>query len=280
MTINFEDRATFIGGSDAAAVLGVSRWQTPYQLWLEKTKQWTPAPDPDRERRFTRGKFLEPYVLDVLLRELREAGHEIDVLNRNGGWIDPEHKFLACELDFEARMDGEEYNGEIKTVHPFGAGDWGDAGTDEIPIDYTAQAQHGMMVRRRDKCIVAALIGSDDLRIHQVPRDDELITHLRAAEVEFWRRVQEMDPPAPINLQDLAHLVPLSRDAEIAIAADSELHHDLLRLRAIKGAAAEADLLEFRIKREMGDAARLALDGKTVATWKADKTGVRRFRLK
>ena len=30
-------RKTGIGGSDVAAVLGLSKWKTPYQLWVDKT---------------------------------------------------------------------------------------------------------------------------------------------------------------------------------------------------------------------------------------------------
>ena len=32
-----ENRQTYIGASDCAAVLGMSRWKTPIQIWAEKT---------------------------------------------------------------------------------------------------------------------------------------------------------------------------------------------------------------------------------------------------
>lgn len=34
-----EFRKEGIGGSDAAAIVGLSKWKSPYQLWLEKTGQ-------------------------------------------------------------------------------------------------------------------------------------------------------------------------------------------------------------------------------------------------
>ncbi len=36
------DRLTGIGGSDLAAILGLSKWRSPYQVWLEKTGRSQP----------------------------------------------------------------------------------------------------------------------------------------------------------------------------------------------------------------------------------------------
>lgn len=34
-----EDRRKGIGGSDVGTILGLNKWKSPYQLWLEKTGQ-------------------------------------------------------------------------------------------------------------------------------------------------------------------------------------------------------------------------------------------------
>ena len=38
-------RKSGVGGSEVAAALGLSKWKTPYQLWLEKTTDIEPLDD-------------------------------------------------------------------------------------------------------------------------------------------------------------------------------------------------------------------------------------------
>ena len=69
------DRSTFLGGSDAAAVIGVSPWATPVELWLERTGQ-RPRQEPDAAaaKRFARGHKLEPFIREMVIDKLREIG--------------------------------------------------------------------------------------------------------------------------------------------------------------------------------------------------------------
>lgn len=275
------DRSKFIGSSDAAAILGVSKWKTPYQLWLEKTGQWQQPSSPDREKVLARGKRWEPVVVEMLLDELRDRGHEVEVIGRNLRYTDQGCEFLACELDLELLVDGEECNGEMKTVHPFAAKDWGEQGTDQIPVYYTAQAMHGLMVKPRRRCIVAGLIGADDLRVHEVLRDDGVIQNMRMAEIDFWQRIRDGVPPDPVNLDDLALMFGSDDGAEVALPEGGDLHDDLLRLRSVKAKLKayeqEEALLEFRLKRYMGQAQVLMLAGDKAASWKGQES--KRFDL-
>ena len=54
------NRKGFIGGSDIAAILGISPWKTAYELWEEKTTDWQEASSEQREKVLLRGKKLEP----------------------------------------------------------------------------------------------------------------------------------------------------------------------------------------------------------------------------
>jgi predicted phage-related endonuclease len=275
------DRSKFIGSSDAAAILGVSKWKTPYQLWLEKTGQWHEPSDAARDKVLTRGKRWEPVVVEMLLDELRDRGHEVEVIGRNLRYTDQGCEFLACELDLELIVDGEECNGEMKTVHPFAAKDWGEPGTDQIPVYYTAQAMHGLMIKPRRKCIVAGLIGADDLRVHEVLRDDDLIHSMRQAEIDFWQRVRDGVPPDPVSVDDLALMFRSDDGSEVALPEGGDLHDDLLKLRSVKAKLKayeqEEALLEFRLKRYMGQAQILTLQGDKAASWKGQES--KRFDL-
>lgn len=263
------DRRRFIGGSDVAAILGISPWRTPLDVYLEKVDPRPEPTDPQRQRVLERGKRLEPYVLDMLAEETG-----LVVVARNQRYIDPEHTFLAAEIDAEAET-GE--NIEIKTVSPFKAHEWGAEDSDEIPVWYTAQAMHGLMVTGREVCVFGVLIGADDFRTYRVERDDEVITALRERLVEFWARVQRREPPEPTTAADVLTL--FGKDSGRAVEASPEVLALYNELRAAESEAKahekRAAELKERIQLFMQDAAVLTLDGNPIATWKAQQS--RRF---
>ena len=267
------ERTGFIGGSDVAAILGVSPWKSPLQLYLEKTGEYREEITPERQRIFNRGHRWEPVVVEMLADELSDRGHAVEVVARNARFRDPEYPFLAAEIDLELMVDGERLNGEIKTVHPFAAKAWGEPGTDEIPIYYAAQVMHGLMVRPRKRAIVAALIGVDDLRIHWIDRDDETIAAIRARELEFWQRLQDGNPPTAETDADIKWLY--RTDAGEAMEADAELLELCSELSRAKAAAKTWDnnveVLAQRIKLRMGHAATLLHRDQVLATWKNNK---------
>jgi putative phage-type endonuclease len=270
------DRTKFIGGSDAAAILGVSKWKTPFQLYQEKIGALFEESNPMRDRVLNRGKRWEPVVVEMLIDELQDRGHDVEIIARNERYQDPEFPFLACELDLELRIDGEEVNGEMKTVHPFAAKDWGEPETDEIPIYYAAQVMHGLMIKPRRRAIIAALIGADDLRIHFLDRDEETIAGMRPREIEFWERIQNRVPPDPTDPVDVKWLY--QRDGGTAIEADDDLVLICQRLKDMKSDAknldAQIELIAAQIKARMGAAATLLYRGKPLATWKNNKDSV------
>ncbi len=267
------DRTKFIGGSDAAAILGVSPWKSQFRLYQEKIGAFVEEITPAKQRLFDRGHRWEPVVVEMLVDELQDRGHDVQVIARNARYQDQEFPFLGCELDLELLVDGEECNAEMKTVSPFAAREWGEQDTDEIPIYYAAQGMHGLMVKPRRRCIFAALIGADDLRVHQIERDEEIIGAIRAKEVEFWRRVMGQDAPPPETSEDVKWLY--AKDAGIVMYADDDL---LAQVTHLAGLKAEIKRLEgaeemtaTRIKCAMGHASTLIYQNKTIATWKSNK---------
>lgn len=270
---DYIDRTQFIGGSDTAAIIGVSPWKSAYQLYQEKIGAHVEDVTPQKQRIFARGKRWEPVVVEMIVDELRHKDHDVDVMRRNRRYQDKEFPFLAAEIDLELGVDGEQCNVEIKTVHPFAAKAWGEPGSDEIPIYYAAQAMHGLMVTKRRRCIVAALIGADDLRIHEIVRDDETIAGIRAKELAFWQRVQDRNPPDPQTTEDVRWLY--AKDAGEVAEADDELLRLVGELHFQKQTAKHAEeaieRVSTQIKLAMGNAALLLYDGRPIATWKNNK---------
>jgi len=271
------DRKTYIGGSDVASILGVSPWKSEFQLYQEKIGEWEEEISHQKEKLFARGKRWEPVVIDMLIDELQSRGHSVQVLDRNQRYRDAEYDFIAAEIDLELLIDGEEVNGEMKTVHPFAAKDWGAENSEDFPIYYQAQVMHGLMVKPRKRAIVAALIGADDLRVHWLNRDEEIIAGIRAKEIEFWRRVQERDAPEAVTHDDVSWLYKIGGNS-VADATDEVME----LVSKLQGIAAGFKLLEhekeqaqIQIKKYMADAATLLYDGKPVLTWKNNKDSVK-----
>ena len=269
------DRATYIGGSDVAAILGLSPWKSAFMLYQEKIGEFEEEITPAKEKLLGRGKRWEPIVVEMLVDELRGRGHEVQILAQNQRYTDPEHSFLRAEIDLELLIDGEEVNGEAKTVNPWAATDWGDEDSDEIPIYYAAQVMHGLMVKPRNRAVVAALTGFDDKpRIHWITRDEETIAGIRAREIEFWERIQSRTPPEPATADDVKWLY--QRDAGTISEADDALVSLCQQLKDIKvdikTMEAREELIATQIKLAMAEAATLLYAGKPIATWKTQST--------
>lgn len=283
------DRRAFIGGSDAAAVMGLGAYgQTAYTVYLRKTAETPEELDPKRKKFFERRKRFEPQIVAMLREEF-----DAEIVSVNQRYIDQEHPFLAAELDFEWRDPaGEIQNGEIKTVHPMAFGErhgWGEAGTDEIPINYAAQVMHGMGVKNRKLCVVAALIGIDNMIFYRVARDEETIAAMRAKCVEFWtKHVLPRVPPAPQDWTDMVALFAKVNGRPVEVSEEivkklSQLQAVRSNLKAMEG---DEETLKFEIadfvRRAWGiqdqdtpaqaiDNAELRWNGKPIATWKSQR---------
>lgn len=271
------DRQKYLGGSDVAAILGISPWTTPFQLFQKKTGALVEEITPAKQRILDRGHRWEPIVLEMVVDELRDRGHDVEVVAVGQRYIDSEFSFLAAEIDAELIVDGEQVNGEMKTANVFAAAGWGDYDSDDVPIYYVAQVMHGLMIQPRRRAVVAAVTGFDDRpMIRWVERDDDTIAAIRAREIEFWQRIQSGMPPDPETPDDVKWLYP--KDSGKTLEADLELRHLCENIREFKANAKELDLtidlLVTKVKARMGDAAALlGPNGKPIATWKNNKDG-------
>lgn len=167
-----------IGGSDAAVIVGLNRWKSLYQLWMEKTGKAEPEDLSDNEYVYW-GKVLEQAVAD---RFCEVTGKKVQ---RRGLLQHDDYPFILASVD--RMVVGEDAGLECKTCNGFAAKDWED---DEIPDAYYAQCQHYMMVTGCAKWYIAVLIGGNRFVWKEIPRSDAEIELLMQAEVEFWDKVQ------------------------------------------------------------------------------------------
>lgn len=243
------DRRGLLGGSDIGSIFGVSPWKTAYDLWEEKTSSALvpPPADEKNDRLKRRGKRLEPWVMEMLEEETG-----IFIRKKNQRYTDPEFPWMQCEIDFEfVGGTGEECNGDIKTVSPFAAGEWGQEGTDEIPLNYCLQFHWGLMITGRPQCLVGVLIGADDLRVYEVERDDELIAEMRKRAVHFWSvNVLRKIAPPPQAISDTNKI--LRKLGGFLVPGGEEIWNKVREFKKVKEeektAKAKRDAIELEIK--------------------------------
>lgn len=282
------DRSAFLGGSDIAAVMGLSPWLTPFELWQLKTRKAAKETTPEQARRYSRGHALEPFIRKMTIEKLQDMGLQVEVVGINKRYQHPGKAYLACEIDFELVITGAvmigdtevnflntHVNCDAKSVTGFARKKWGDVGTDEVPIEYAAQFMFGLGITTRPWCLVAALRSFDDVDIYWVQYDAETVMPMFDKAIEFWEEHVLKDvPPDPVNFADLRAMFekakPEMAEADEALAATVA---ELKRVKAIKKDAEEREEeLAFEVALACGEKAGLVYAGKPLATWNNEKS--------
>lgn len=178
-----------IGGSDAGVIANLSRWKSPYQLWMEKTKQTAPQDLSSNEYVYW-GSALEQLVAD---RFCELTGKSV---RKRGLLQSEEYPFMLASVD--RMVVGENAGLECKTANSFAAKEWEN---DNVPDSYYAQCQHYMAVTGMEKWYIACLVGGNHFVWKEIPRNEDDIKALIECEREFWAHVQDGTPP-PIDGSD------------------------------------------------------------------------------
>ena len=175
-----------IGGSDAAAILGLNPWKTSMDVWLEKTGEFSADDEPDNEKMYW-GNMLE----DIVAREfMTRTG--LKVRRRNAILQHRKHHFMIANVD--RLVIGHKAGLECKTAGQYSADDWAMG----VPDYYIPQVQHYMAVTGYKAWYVAVLIGGQEFKYYKIARDNYFIRQLIEAETEFWNLVETRIPP-PID---------------------------------------------------------------------------------
>lgn len=171
----FTDRKNYIGASDAAAVLGMSRWKTPVQIWAEKTGVVEPD-DISKKLAVKLGNRLEEVVAELFTEETGKKVHKV-----NEAFVHKDHDFLVCHID--RKINGENAILQCKTASAWKAKEWDG---EEIPHEYIIQEIHELAVTGYERAYIAVLIGNQDFKIKIIERDEKLISEIVEKEAKFW----------------------------------------------------------------------------------------------
>lgn len=264
-----KERVGYLGGSDAAAVLGMSRWKSRLDVWAEKTGLIVPE-DISDVLAVELGNELEDFVARKFEKK---EGKKVELAQET--LYHPKHPFLAANLD--RRVAGENSVLECKVTSAWKAREWEG---EEFPAEYVIQVMHQLMVSGAEKGYLAVLIGNQDFKVKEVLRDEKVLGDLLRREVEFWEKFVVPKVPPAVSYQDqdtLTRMFPEAEEDRIipldsAAAATCELLESLEQ---------DLDSLERQIDTQK-NALRLALgvaEVGTVGPWKVSWKNVKTRRV-
>lgn len=187
-----------IGSSEASAVLGLSRYATALDVWLDKTGQ-IPLSDADNEA-MRWGRLLEPVIRSQLADRLGLTIVEVPPL------VSRARPWQRANLDGVVVDDPEgPAVVECKNTSHFLAEQWAD---DQVPDHAELQTQHSMAVTGATHAYVAGLIGGNRMVWRRVERDPAIINAINENERVLWEEhvLTGVAPPV-VARQDVASML-------------------------------------------------------------------------
>lgn len=184
-----EQRKKGIGGSDVAAIMGLSPWKSPLEVWLEKTGRAS-APDLSEKESVAMGTELEGDVLEMY----RRRHPTFRVQRVNAILVDKERPWAQASLDGITR-DPELGWGVLEIKTGSRESEWKEG----VPLHYLTQVTHYLSVTGYPFADVAALIGDYGLHYHEyrIMRDEDDLRSVVESVDEFWADQVEKDAMPP-----------------------------------------------------------------------------------
>jgi len=193
-------RRTMRNASETAAVLGVSPWCTPYQLWLVKTGRAQTKANAAMQR----GTDLEPVAR---LAYETETGNIMQPLVLQDGLYSASLDGMTLEGDLIVEIKCP-YKGQGSTL-------WNDVVAGHVPDHYAAQIQHQLMVSGARLAHLYVFDGTQGL-LRPIEPIDHAVQRIR----DGWDSFQvylDTDLPPPLTDADTV----IREDAEWMAAASA-----------------------------------------------------------
>jgi putative phage-type endonuclease len=289
-----EARRRGIGGSDAAAVVGLHPWVSPLALYYDKRAEFD-LPEQEPTEAMEWGLRLEPVVADAWQEKVGDPqGLTVvryepysDRARREHPeipWMHASPDGFVCRFDPDAGAPkAREMGGwEAKTANGWAEHDW----DDDVPPHVQIQCQHQMAVTGHPRTYGAVLLGGQRFVPWVVERDDETIAALIDAEREFWQRVTEGRPPRADSKPSTGQALKARWTETLDEAV--ELGEEGLELvtgwrqadREQKRWGVEKDGFANRLRQLLGENEVGLVFGEIAVTWRPTKAGSRRLAVK
>jgi putative phage-type endonuclease len=263
-----QDRRDFLGGSDIAPLMGLSRWKSALRLWCEKTGRLAPKDLSDVES-VEIGTELEDYVARKFMRK---TGFKVRRDTRD--FRHPEYDYMCAHID--RWILNEDALLECKTTSAYMEKQWMG---EEIPLEYVLQVQWYLGILGKKTGYIAVLIGGQKFRWKSIEFDQDLFAKMVAAAKEFWEIFVKGDlaPVASaLDNETLAEMYPTDKTISKDLTADDAVKLDMLIEERLGGKEQEKEVqkeiekIEAQIKQILAESGQAVTDN-FVVTWKNQK---------
>lgn len=263
-----------IGGSSAAAACGLDPFKSPAQLWLELTGR---VQRPEAGEAAEWGQRLEPMIAEAV----RDRGYK--VWGSPGDIESTDHEWMRGTPDGFVRNNTGRGLLEIKTAGLRMARLWADG---QVPIPYTIQCHHYMVLTGCQWALVACLIGGQRLVLEEIPFNAELAETMMELEERFVGYVKS-DTPPPVDGSAgseamLRILYPEAKGDPVHLSREQLTMVETYRVEreALKAREDRLDTLGQEIKSLMGEAPVAMFDGSPVVRWSTVEPKSRKVKSK
>lgn len=259
-------RPKYLGMSEVPAAAGIDPFTTPLGLYNQRLGL-VPATPPNQK--MLRGIIMEYAAIAALKIQFPDWNVE----HADCYYHDDERR-IACTPDgILTDPDGLTVNAQIKTVGRFGYEKFWAAGPPPgVLLQTTGE---GMMLDADRSFAVAFIPETGELHLHDVPRHAKREAFVLSTAEEFWRRIDELDPPPAEFTRDhdeIAALYPQSvPETVLDLSGNNRLPILLEERTLLKNHIADSERLvktiDTEIKARMKEAEVAELPGWRI-TWK------------
>ena len=263
-----QERQAAIFATDAAPALGLSKYRSPVQVWMEKIGQ--PMPFEESEA-MKMGHIMQPVIAKLYEEKTGTRVRSLEGLTK----FSDTHGFMGSHFDYLAP---DNVLVECKNFHPARQKEFGEDGSDDVPMDCLVQCVHEAIVFGVTRVDLAVLFGGQSFRIYPITLQLDTADMVIEREEKFWRQVVERVAPPPVDPEETRRLWPT--DSGHAVIAPGNIIQAADQLSVLREQLKTAEQLEkqliTQIQSAMETASTLtAPDGTAIATWKRSKDGRR-----
>lgn len=237
-----------IGGSDAAAIVGLDHYRSPFDVYADKLG--LKPKDPDNEA-MRQGRDLEAYVAERFCEATGKKVRRCNAMLQH-----KDYPFMIANID--RWVVGENAGLECKTTSVLNRSKFSNG---EYPPRYYVQCMHYMAVTGAAKWYLAVLVLNKSFHIFEIERDEAEIEALIAAEKDFWENhVMKQIPPAPDGSDATAEIIrqlyPEAKErAEVALFGYEDKIQRYLELdEKVKELTRDRDALKQDLQLMLADA--------------------------
>ncbi len=253
-----------VGASDIAAIMGISPYTTPFQVWASKVAE-LPEDEGDEPMRW--GRILENVILDEW------AADHWPVVSRGQLIRSTDVPIMMATLDGETvGFDSRSAVTEAKN-----RAEWS---WDSVPEHYHAQVQWQLAVTGYEIGYLIVLFAGRHLETFEIEADNDYQIAQILAAGKFWKLVEANEPPPTDGADNplMASLWPTHTEQAVEIGADAAI--ELYEARSADKVASERrDAAEASVKATLGESDTAVVGQQVVATWRNNGKG-RRFLVK